>query len=284
MSKAPDTPECDLHQPSGAAPLPGDMRYEEWYRTDAGRFALLAQEAMVRRMTFGWPRRGHNLLEICCGSGHFLAGFWQSGFDVTGQEQSPYLLGKARERLQCRADFTQGNPEHLPYDDNSFDYVVCLNGLEFSPQPLAMLEEMFRLASLGVLLAFPSSWSWHYLGYFLAGKIKRRKKAETDSASGFSNFISPWKVQGSLRKFLPDAGSINWGANLLGPRFSWKIDSFLGRLNLLAVPFPLGATSLVRINLLPALAGNQMLISNKPTLASEAAAGGMGRVSKKKMD
>lgn len=261
---------------------PEDMRYENWYQSGSGSFALLAQEAMVRRMTSGWPRRGHNLLELFCGAGHFLESFWQSGFDVTGQERSPYLLEKAQERLHGRAEFTQGSPEHLPYDDGSFDYVVCLNGLEFCQNPDAVLEEMFRLASLGVLLSFPSRWSWHYLGYWLSQK-KRSRQGNTGAGDGFNNFISPWRVQGCLRRFLPEAGSIMWGANMLGPRWSWRMNSFLGRLNLLAVPLPLGAVSLVRVNLAPALAGNQMLI-NKPALAPEAAASGLGRVSKNRSD
>ncbi len=260
---------------AGAGPEPlqaSDVRYDEWYKTTDGHFALLAQEAMVRKMTSGWPRRGRSLLEFFCGSGHFLESFWQSGFDVTGQERSDYLLAQARKRLGNVAEFTQGSPERLPFDDKAFDYVVCLGGLEFSQDPSAVLSEMFRLASLGVLLAFPNSWSLHGLGWRFSSR--KGKQAQDND---FYKLISPLQVQGWLRKS-GKGGKASWLSNMLGPRWSWKMHNWQGRLNLVSLPLPLGAFSLVRVDLAPALAGNQLLISNRRPLAAGAASGGLGRV------
>ena len=259
--------------PKSKCPRPEEIRYDDWYQSGSGHFALMAQETMVRKMTSGWPRRGHNLLEIYCGAGHFLEAFWQSGFDVTGQEQSNYLLDKARQRLEHVAEFTQIHPEHLPYDDKSFDYVVCLNGLEFADNPQAVLNEMFRLASLGVLLAFPNYWSCNGISN------RWRTKKQAQNKNGFYRFISPLEILCWLRKTGME-GRISWGANLLGPMFSWKMHKLIGRLNLISLPIPLGAFTLARVDLAPALAGNQLLISSRPALQAETAAGGVGRIGK----
>ncbi|MDR2051618.1 MAG: class I SAM-dependent methyltransferase [Deltaproteobacteria bacterium] len=262
-----------MSQPEDSAAqkiLPEDIRYDHWYNSPAGLFALLAQESMVRKMTSGWPRRGHKLLELYCGAGQFLEAFWQSGFDVTGQERSAYLLEKARDRLRHTADFTGGHPEHLPFDDKSFDYVVCLNGLEFAERPQAVLAEMLRLASLGLLLAFPNSWSWYSLGRLLA--VRKGAQAEKSCCSGFKRTISPLRMHSWLREAGLD-GKIRWGANLLGPACTWRMHKFLGRINLISVPLPLGAFSLARIDLAPSLAGNQLLVNVRRPLTTKAAAG-----------
>ncbi|MDL2285409.1 class I SAM-dependent methyltransferase [Desulfovibrio sp. OttesenSCG-928-F07] len=281
-----------------------NMRYEEWYKTPEGHFALLAQEAMVRKMTAGWPRRGRSLLEMYCGSGHFLEPLWQSGFDVTGQEENANLLASARKRLGRTVDFTQSKATHLPYDDNHFDYVVCLGGLEFAENPQAVVNEAFRLATMGVLLAFPGAWSLHRLIWGLYGRKKavaeyaeaHKKHAanaadenikNTDSFKSteyfnspeFYRFISPLQVYRWVRSAEGGSvkGSINWRANMLGPRRSWRVGSRIGHINLFSVPLPIGAFSMVRIDLAPAFAGNQLLINNKPAVAPKAVSAGVGR-------
>ncbi|MCL1889062.1 MAG: class I SAM-dependent methyltransferase [Desulfovibrionaceae bacterium] len=228
-----------------------------------GAFALEARESLARKMTSGWPRRGRKLLEIHCGDGYFLEAFWQSGFDVTGQERDPGLLEKARRRLKQAAEFTLGHEEHLPYDDGAFDYVICLNGLAFAPDPQDLLDEMFRLATAGILLAFPSAWSCHGLGQNFSPKASEKP-------------VSPWKIYRRLRALAPE-GRPRWAANLLGPSASWRGEGILARLNRMSIPLPLGAFSLVRLDLPAAQAGNPLFIRSSRSLAREAAANGLSR-------
>jgi len=227
-----------------------------------GAFALEARESLASKMTSGWPRRGRKLLEIRCGDGYFLEAFWQSGFDVTGQERDPGLFEKARLRLKQAAEFTLGHEEHLPYDDGAFDYVVCLNWSAFTSDVQPLLEEMFRLATAGILLAFPSVWSCHGLGqnFFPQASAK---------------FVSPWKIYRRLRTLDPE-GRPRWAANLLGPAFSWRGDGLLARLNRISIPLPLGAFSLVRLDLSASQTGTPLIIRRR-AMAHEAAANGLSR-------
>ena len=67
-------------------------RYDAWFQTEAGAFALKRELRLLERMTAAWPRRGQRLVEIGCGTGVFLEVLHQSGFDVTGLDASPHML------------------------------------------------------------------------------------------------------------------------------------------------------------------------------------------------
>lgn len=258
----PDAPVCP--------PLAGDDRREQGYAKgqarpggDAVRAAI---EGLARRSSSVWPRRGHNLLEFCCADGYYLEMFWRSGFDVTGQEQSPNLLCLARDRLKNAAEFVQVNPVSLPFDDRSFDYVACLSGLEFVDDPVAMLREMFRLATRGILLAFPCSWSFFALGSLLSKKGRQRK------------FFSPLQISSMLSQAEESVcGKKYWSGTLTGPAWSWSIKS-LESLNLAAVPLPLGTIGMVRIDFNPPLGMTKILVSSKRSFKRETAVSGLGRV------
>lgn len=242
------------------------MRDKKTSDTDSAREAM---ENMARRMTSGWPRRGHNLLEMFCSDGYFLEMFWQSGFDVTGQDQDMDLLTKARKRLKNTADFALSHPESLPYDDRSFDYVVCLVGLESAENPSGLVSEMFRLATRGVLLAFPNAWSLHGLGRFLG----RRPAGE--------KFFSPVRVSSMMRKAdKSGVGKSSWASTLHWPGWTWKMPS-LRRLNFAVAVPPMGAITMVRVDFNPPLGiSTSILVTGKRALRAETVSSGVGRVSK----
>lgn len=248
--------------------------YAEWQGSPAGDCARQALELLARRMSSGWPRRGHSLLELYCANGYFLEMFWQSGFDVTGQDQSPELLAKSRERLRNAAEFTQANPEQLPYDDGHFDYVVCLAGMDFAEDPPALVKEMFRVAAKGVLLAFPSSWSLHCLGSFIA---RKRRAQSVNNAP--KRFYSPLKISTMLNQ--AGDGTSNWASALIGPAWSWKL-RWMRWLNQVHFPFPFGAISMVRVDLEAPLAGDGLIVGGKRSFKREAATSSLGRMSKNK--
>lgn len=224
-------------------------------------------ENLARRMASGWPRRGHKLLEMFCADGYFLEMFWHFGFDVTGHDQSPRLLGMARERLKNTADFALSHPESLPYDDHCFDYVVCLAGLEFAENPQALVSEMFRLATRGVLLAFPSAWSLYALGSCWGRR------------SG-GKFFSPLRISSMIRRADESGtGKLSWGSTLLGPGWSWEMPR-LSRINSASGPLPIGAVNVVRVDFNPPLGSSSILVTGKRSLRRETASSSVGRVSK----
>ncbi len=138
-------------------------RYESWFRTPTGAFALEREKRLLHNLISPWPRRGQRLLEVGCGTGLFLEMFWENGFDVTGLDLSPAMLAASRQRMGSRVDLHLGNADHLPFEDESYDFVAILTVLEFVEDPLKALEEAARVARKGLLVTFLNRNSLYYL-------------------------------------------------------------------------------------------------------------------------
>ena len=216
-------------------------RYEEWFETPTGAFALARERQLIERLVSAWPRRGQRLLDVGCGHGIFLSLFWEMGFDVSGLDASPDMLGAARKRLGPHAAYHVGRAEHLPFDDDEFDYVSLLTVLEFCEDPLEALREARRVAKYGILVAFLNRFSLYYT---------------THGANW------PWKNNGALieahwftcrdiRKLLLDATGFKphaCGSVLPGPVSTWRDIPPLAWLNRLVLPLGLGAYGAIRID------------------------------------
>lgn len=104
------------------------------------------------------------VLEVAIGSGRSLE-FYPRGTDLTGVDLSPAMLDLGRSRaaqLGVEVGFVEGDAEHLPFDDASFDTVVCALGLCSIPRPEAAIREMARVlvpgGSLLLLDHVGSTW------------------------------------------------------------------------------------------------------------------------------
>ncbi len=52
-------------------------------------------------------------------------------------------------------EWSRQNAERLAFEDGAFDYVLCKESFHHFPRPFVALEEMFRVARLGVVLVEP---------------------------------------------------------------------------------------------------------------------------------
>jgi ubiquinone/menaquinone biosynthesis C-methylase UbiE len=109
--------------------------------------------------------RAHGrVLEVAVGTGRSLE-FYAPGVELTGVDLSPAMLRRARRRareLELTPTFKVADAEDLPFDDATFDTVVCALGLCSIPRPEAAVAEMARvLVPGGTLLLLDhirSSW------------------------------------------------------------------------------------------------------------------------------
>ncbi len=168
-------------------------RYEAWYASPRGAYALACEQRLIASLISAWPRRGHSLLEIGCGTGHFLEMFHNAGFDVTGLDSSLLMLEAAKSRMGFRATLRVGQAEHMPFDDGAFDFAAFVTSLECMDDREAALAEAFRVASKGVVIVFLNSWSLYRLELRfltrsgLCGRLRkcraRRKKGGIDATA-----------------------------------------------------------------------------------------------------
>ena len=128
-----------------------------------GRFLQRVSELAATQS----PRR---VLEVGCGEGVVLAtlGARLPGTRLDGLELDETALSQARARCPG-ATLVRGDACALPFEDQSFDLVVCLEVLEHLPEPGRALRELRRVASGGCLLSVPHE------PFFRAGNLLRGK-------------------------------------------------------------------------------------------------------------
>ena len=68
------------------------------------------------------------VLEVGCGTGHWLRSLDGAGIRVTGADASARMLAHARVKAP-RAALVQAAAERLPWTSESFDRVFCINAL-----------------------------------------------------------------------------------------------------------------------------------------------------------
>ncbi len=99
------------------------------------------------------PSRHSPVLDMCCGTGRFLARLAGRGFSVAGVDLSPAMLGRARTLLP-------GSSLHLadaratPFPDRAFAAASIAFALHEKPEPhrLAILAEARRVLAPGAPL------------------------------------------------------------------------------------------------------------------------------------
>jgi ubiquinone/menaquinone biosynthesis C-methylase UbiE len=121
---------------------------------------------------------GKRVLDVACGTGIVarlaLDRVGESG-SVAGVDLSPIMLGVAR-RLAPGIDFRAGNAMSLPVGETeSFDVVICHQGLQFVPDRLAAAREMRRVLAPGGK-AVAAVWGSDQNHLFLSGLRRSAEK------------------------------------------------------------------------------------------------------------
>jgi ubiquinone/menaquinone biosynthesis C-methylase UbiE len=148
------------------------------------------QIALFERIQFAGGRewlgeRAHGrVLEVAIGTGRNMP-HYPADVTITGIELSPAMLAIARQRatgLSRDVNLREGDAEHLPFGDASFDTVVCALSLCTIPNPAAALGEMRRVLGPGgrllLLDHIGSTWPPVYAAQWLLERITIRAAGE----------------------------------------------------------------------------------------------------------
>jgi arsenite methyltransferase len=134
-------------------------RVEALYRIgDAVR-----RRRIVRRALGAAP--GERILDVGCGPGFYCAELveevGQSG-SVVGVDSSPAMLELAARRCAGHegVELRRGDAVSLPVDDAGFDAALCVQVLEYVPDPTVALSEMHRaLRPGGRVVVWDVDWA-----------------------------------------------------------------------------------------------------------------------------
>jgi SAM-dependent methyltransferase len=89
-----------------------------------------------------------SILEVGCGTGHWLAAVDERAAMVAGVEPSAPMLARARAAAP-RARLVRGRAEALPWADATFDRVFCVNALHHFVDRVGFFAEARRVLTTG---------------------------------------------------------------------------------------------------------------------------------------
>jgi ubiquinone/menaquinone biosynthesis C-methylase UbiE len=117
-----------------------------WYARNTGRDTRRFIE--TANQISGLLPEGSAVLEVAPGPGYLAVELARRGYRVTGLDISRTFVDIAAHNAQragVSAEFTHGDVADMPFASNSFDYVVCVAAFKNFPDPVAGLNEMYRV-------------------------------------------------------------------------------------------------------------------------------------------
>ncbi|MCR4903817.1 MAG: class I SAM-dependent methyltransferase, partial [Butyrivibrio sp.] len=78
-----------------------------------------------------------DLLDCGCGTGPMISLLHEKDptKNYTGLDITPRMIEVGRAKNLCNTKFVVGDCENLPFEDNSFDVVICTNSFHHYPNP-----------------------------------------------------------------------------------------------------------------------------------------------------
>src|SRR3712207_1678019 len=95
---------------------------------------------------------GQQVLDVAAGTGNASLPAAARGARVTASDLTPDLLADGRRRAEAEGlelEWTEGDAEHLPFDDASYDVVMSAIGVMFAPHHQEAADELVRVCRPG---------------------------------------------------------------------------------------------------------------------------------------
>lgn len=119
----------------------------KWYATLAKK-TLDDFRALARRTAEQIPP-GCRVLEVAPGPGYFAIELAKLGdYRITGLDISETFVEIARENAAqavVQVDFQHGNASNMPFENETFDFLLCRAAFKNFSEPLRALQEMYRV-------------------------------------------------------------------------------------------------------------------------------------------
>lgn len=156
-------------------------------------------------------RPGERVLDVACGTGivtRLAAERVGADGAVAGADINPGMLGVARSaaRPELGIEWHEASAEELPFQDGTFDVVLCQMGLQFFPDKLAALRQARRVLAPGGRLVLNVPGPTPRVFGILADRLARHVKPEV---AGFVHQVFSLHEVQELESIVSGAGFVD---------------------------------------------------------------------------
>ncbi|MCF7835746.1 MAG: class I SAM-dependent methyltransferase [Candidatus Marinimicrobia bacterium] len=160
--------------------------------------------------------KGKKILDIACGTGWSTEQFARAGADVTAIDITPKAVELTKKRFELyglEGNIIVADAENLPFESNSFDYVLAWGCLMHTPDTQKAINEINRVlkpeGKFGAMMYNKKSFHWRYFIWFGKGILKMKlfkyKKQElanrfTDGAEVGGNMLTKFFSKKEIKK------------------------------------------------------------------------------------
>ncbi|MES2527223.1 MAG: bifunctional 2-polyprenyl-6-hydroxyphenol methylase/3-demethylubiquinol 3-O-methyltransferase UbiG [Bdellovibrionota bacterium] len=175
---------------------------ERWYEAWDDPVALLRAESKIKHQWILERIEGKaEVLDVGCGAGFLANEFADKGFAVTGVDLSGESLKVAQNYDKTGSvKYLEADALHLPFPDQSFDVVTCMDFLEHVENPEKYIKEISRVLRPQGLFFFhtfnrnPISW------LFIIKSVEWLVKNTPKHMHVIQLFIKPSELSNFCRK------------------------------------------------------------------------------------
>jgi ubiquinone/menaquinone biosynthesis C-methylase UbiE len=149
-------------------------------------------------------KAGARVLDIATGHGNTAIAAARRECMVTGIDTEQTLLEMAAIRAEVESveiTFLEGKAEEIPSENNYFDYVVSTFGVQFSPNPIDVVQEIVRVCKPGGRIAFTN---WKFEGF--TEEFTKIIQSFSSAPSPYSPYI--WGDKSALTEFF--GSQVQW--------------------------------------------------------------------------
>lgn len=127
-----------------------DSYSEKQFDESVGLFFVRHNKWNIDKQWF----EGKKCLDAGCGGGRYVVAMAQCGADVVGVDISKSAIQNANKRifsrgLEKKASVKVASVLDLPFEDNTFDYIVCSGVIHHTPDPRKAFAELTRVLKPG---------------------------------------------------------------------------------------------------------------------------------------
>lgn len=180
---------------------------QNWWKPDCQLYTLHSMNpprfTFFDRFVKDW--KGKQILDVGCGGGFTSEFMAERGAVVSGIDMSAATVETAKshaKEMNLSINYLVGSAEALPFPDNSFDVITCVDVLEHVPDLGKVLKEIYRVLKPGGTFCFDTinkTWKSKFVMIWL---LERITKDIPKGTHDWSMFITPDR----MKKALAEAG------------------------------------------------------------------------------